>query len=121
MFNTCQMAHIGQKTRKVRHRYQEHIRYIRHNKPHSVYAQHILNNRHRYGPIDSSMSLLKHINKLSLLLPYEQLYIQTHQHHKQLISEQSRDEHNPIYQLIQDTFHMSLPTRLTNQYQPATE
>jgi len=31
-----------------------------------------------------------------MLPPYEQLYIQTHQHHKQLISEQSTGEHNPI-------------------------
>jgi len=55
------------------------------------------------------------------ILPYEQLCIQTHQDHKQLISEQSTCEHYPIYQLIHDTFHMSLPTRPTDQYPPATE
>jgi len=93
----------------------------RHNNPQSAYTQHILKNRHEYGPINNIMSLLKHINKTSLLLPYEQLYIQTHQHHKQLISEQSTGEHNPIYQLIHDTFLMSLPTRPTDQYPPATE
>jgi hypothetical protein len=66
------------------------------------------------------MSLLKHINKTTMLLPYEQLYIQTY-HHKQPISEQSTVERNSIYQLIHDTFHTSLPTRPTDQYPPATE
>ena len=67
------------------------------------------------------MRLLKHINKTSVLLPYEQLYIQTHQHHKQLISDQSAGEYNSIYHLNQDTFHTSLPMRPTNQYPPTTE
>jgi len=111
--NTCQMAYIGQTSRSLRQRYQEHVRYIRHNDPQSAYAQLILNNKHEYSPINSAITLLKHISKASLLLPYEQLYIQTHQ---QLISEQCTGEHNPIYRLINDTFHMSIPTRPTDQY-----
>jgi len=55
--------------------------------------------------------LLKQINKASLLLPYEQLYIQTYHQHKQLISKQYIGKHNPIYQLIHNTFNTSLPTR----------
>lgn len=96
-------------------------RYIGHNNPQSAYAQHILNNRHKYGPINNTVCLLKHINKTKVLLPYRQLYIQTHQHHKQLISEQSTGEHIPIYQLLHDTFHTSLATRPADQYPPATE
>jgi hypothetical protein len=77
---------------------------------------YILNNKHEYGPINNTMTLLKHINKASLLLPYEQLYIQTYHQHKQLISEQYIGEHNPIYQLIHNTFNLSLPTRPASQY-----
>jgi hypothetical protein len=55
--------------------YQEHIRYIKNNKPQSAYAMHILNNRHEYGPMQNTMNLLKQINKTKLLTPYEQLYI----------------------------------------------
>ena len=58
--NTCQKAYIGQISHNLRQRYQEHIRYIRHNNPQSAYAQHILNNKHEYGPIDNTMSLLNH-------------------------------------------------------------
>jgi len=42
----------------------EHVRYIRHNEPpQSAYALHIPNNKHEYGPINNTMTLLKHINK----------------------------------------------------------
>jgi hypothetical protein len=107
------MSYIGQTSRSLRQRYQEHIRYIRHNELQSSYAQHILNNKHEYGPINNTITLLKHINKTSLLLPYEQLDIHTYHQHKQLVSEQCTGKHNPIYQLIHDTLHMSLPTRRT--------
>jgi hypothetical protein len=48
------------------------------------------------------MELLKQINKTKFLIPYEQLYIQSHHHHKQLIPEQNSGEYNPMYQLIYD-------------------
>ena len=62
------------------------------------------------------MSLLKHINNISMLLTYEQLYIQKRQQHKQLILEQSTGEHNPLHQLIHETSHTSYPKRTTDQY-----
>jgi hypothetical protein len=37
---------------------------------------------------------------VNVLIPSEQLYIQSYYHHKQLIPEQHIGEHNPIYQLI---------------------
>jgi phosphoribulokinase len=73
--NTCQMPYIGQTSRGLKQRYREHVRYIRHNKPQSAYALHILNNKYEYDLINNTMTLLKHINKTSLLLPYEQLNI----------------------------------------------
>jgi hypothetical protein len=113
--NTCQMSYIGQTNRSLKQRYQEHIRYIRHNEPQSAYALHILNNMHEYSPINNTMTLLKHIKK-SLLLPHEQLYIKSYHQYKQLISEQYIGEHNPKYQQIPNTFNTSLPTRPTHQY-----
>jgi uncharacterized protein HemY len=100
----------------LKQRYQEHIRYIRHNELQSAYALHILNNNHEYDPMNSTMTFLKHINKKALLLPYEQLYIQSHHQHKQLSSEQYLGENNPVYQQIRNTINTSLPTRPTDQY-----
>ena len=114
--HTCQTACVGQTRRSVKQRYQEHIRYIKYHHPQSVYAQHILNNRHEFGPINETMSLLKQVNNNSLLLPYEQPYIQTHRLHNQLIPEQNTGEHNPIYQLFSDTPYTSLPLTQTDQY-----
>ena len=78
----------------------EHIRYIKQNDPQWAYALHILNNNHEFGPINTTVSLLKQITKTSLLLPYEQYYIQSHYYHKKLIPEQNTGENNPLCQLI---------------------
>ena len=110
------MSYIGQTSRSPRQRYQEPIRYIRHNEPQSAYAQHILNNKHEYSPINNTVTLVKHTNKTSLLLRYKQLHIQTSRQHNQRISEQLTGERNPIYHLIHYTFHTSLRTWPTDQY-----
>jgi hypothetical protein len=70
--NTYHKAYVGQTSRKLKSRYQEHIRYIK-NDPRSAYALHLLNNRHEYGNINDNMTLLIRINKTALLLPYEYL------------------------------------------------
>jgi hypothetical protein len=58
------------------------------------------------------MELLKQINETKFLMPYEQLYIQSHHYHKQLIPAQNSGEYNPIYQLVcdqQDMPHLTKP------------
>jgi hypothetical protein len=52
------------------------------------------------------MELLKQINKTKFLIPYEQLYIQSHHHNKQLIP-----EHNPMHRLVYDQQVMPHPTK----------
>jgi len=48
-------------------------------------------------------SLLKPLNNPSLLIPYEQYYIQTHYQEGKLIPEQSPGEINPLYQTAINT------------------
>ena len=62
------------------------------------------------------MTLLKYIDKTTLLMPYEQLYIRSYHHHKQLIPEQHISEHNRMFRLIYNLHNMSHPTWLTDQY-----
>jgi hypothetical protein len=62
------------------------------------------------------MELLKQINKTKFLIPYEQLYIQSHHHHKQLIPEQNSGEYNPMYQLVYDQQVTPHPTELPDLY-----
>jgi hypothetical protein len=42
----------------------------------------------------NTVELLKQINNTKYIIPYEQLYIQSHHRHKQLIPEQNRGEYN---------------------------
>ena len=65
------------------------------NDPQRAYAKHILHNRHEYGPIDKTMSLLKPISNTSLLTPYEQYYIYSFYKEGKLISEQSPSDPPP--------------------------
>ena len=117
--NTCKLAYVGQTSRSLKLRFQEHTRYIRHNNPQSAYAQHILHNRHEYGPIDHTMTILKPLNDTSLLTPYEQYYIQTLHQEGQLIPEQFAGGKNPLLQLAIDPAYT--PPEETNQTAPALQ
>jgi len=103
--NTCKQAHIGQTSRNLRQRYQEHIRYIRNNDPQSAYALHILIDQHEYGPMNDTVTLLKHEQKTPMLIPYEQPFIQTYHRNGLLvlIPEQHICDTNPLFQLIPHT------------------
>ena len=84
--------------------------YIKNDDPCSAYALHILNNRHEYGNINDTMTLLKPINKPHLLLLFEQIYIQTLYHNSELIPEQHPNEQNELFELLQHKHLTSQPT-----------
>jgi phosphoribulokinase len=90
---------MGQTSRNLKMRFQEHTRYIKNNDPRSSYALHTLNCGHEYGNINSTMTLLQQVNKPSLLLPYEQMFIQSLHHSNELITEQHPNEYNPMFEL----------------------
>ena len=82
----CHKSYVRQTSRNLKLRFQEHTRYIKNNDPRSSYALHVLNCRHEYGNINDTMTLLKQANKPSLLLPYEQMFIQSLHHSNELIT-----------------------------------
>jgi hypothetical protein len=98
--NTCQKPYVGQTSCNLNQRFREHVRYIKNNDPHCALALHILNCRHKYGNINDTMTLLKQINKPSLLLPFEQMYIQILHRNSELMPEQHPNEHNPMFELL---------------------
>jgi hypothetical protein len=105
----CSKIYVGRTSRNRRARHNEHTRYIKNNDPRSAYTLHILNNRHEYGNIEDTMTLLKGIDKQTLQLPTEQLYIQTLHNSKELISELIPNEPNPLFELIQIAHLTSQP------------
>jgi hypothetical protein len=115
--NTCQKAYVGQTSCNLHQRFREHMRYIKNNNPRSAYALHILNCRHEYGNINDTMTLLKQINKPSLLLPLEQMFIQILHRNNELMPEQHPNEHNPMFELLQHTHPPHTSYQLdSNQY-----
>ena len=112
---TCNKAYIGQTSRDMTQRYREHIRYIRNNDHQSAYAEHILRNIHEYGNLTETMTLLKPIHKISLLIPYEQLLTQTFHQNGNLIQEQHCYDQNPLFQLATPANLHDHPTH-TDQY-----
>jgi hypothetical protein len=73
--NTCNGVYVGQSHRAINVRYKEHIRYIRTNNPKSVYATHILENRHEYGTRESTLQLLQACQKGTRMDCWDALYI----------------------------------------------
>jgi hypothetical protein len=113
---TCQKSYVGQTNRNLKLRFQEYTRYIRNNDPRSAYAMQILNCAHEYGNINHTMTLLKPINKPSLLLLYEQMYIQVLHHNNYFVPEQHTYEHNPLFKLLQVTTSRDTTNSAGNQY-----
>jgi len=73
---TCNKAYIGQTSRNISLRFRKHIRYIKNNEPQPAYAQHILQNIHKYGTLADTMTLLKPLHDTAKLITYGQLFIQ---------------------------------------------
>jgi len=88
-----------QMSKNLRTHFQEHIRYIKTNNPQLAYAQHILHNQHEYGTLTKSMIQLKPLQHESMLLPVEQLHIQSLHHAGHLIPEQYPNDLNPLFHL----------------------
>jgi len=116
-------VYVGQTSRNLKSRFREHTQYIKNSDPRSAYALHILNCRHGHGNIDDTMTFLKQINTATLLLPYEQMYIQSFYHNNKLIPEQHLNEHNPMFDLLHSQIlHVvthSMPNPQSHAFQPA--
>ena len=82
-------------------------------------AQHILHNRHEYGPIDHTMTILKPLKDATLLTPYEEYFIQTLHQEDQLIPEQFAGGKNPLLHFAIDPAYTQLEE--TSQVSPVLQ
>ena len=98
--NTCNLQYIGQTGRNLKARYSEHCRYIKTNDPKSAYALYVLNNRHEYGPIETTMSLIRSCRKGSHMNTLENFYIQYYYQKDILIPEQQPGEHCILFNIV---------------------
>ena len=98
--NTFNLQYVGQTGRNLKARYLEHCRYIKSNDPKSAYALHILNNKHEYGTIYSTMTLIKTCKKGWRMNTLEKFYIQQFHQNGSLIREQQQGEENLLFKII---------------------
>ena len=84
-------------------RYKEHINQIRNCNPQSVYVNHILQNRHEFGPAETTLRHLKQCNKGGLMNCWEYKYIQQFQRAGRLITEQQTYDFNPLLTITPKT------------------
>jgi len=61
--HTCEISYIVKICTSLKARFSSHNRHKRTNNPKSAYALHILNNRHKYGSIQITMTLKKSCGK----------------------------------------------------------
>jgi hypothetical protein len=99
---TCKHSYVGQTSRNLNVRCQEHFIYIRNNDSDSVYGAHILNNIHQYGPISNNTSLIQQVKNGPSVKSFEPFYISLYSYNNKLSLEMCTAECNPIYQLMCD-------------------
>jgi hypothetical protein len=117
--NSCNRTHVGQSGRTITVRHKEHLRYIRNNNPTSAYAMHILHNRHKFGPVEETLKLLKPCTKGTKMNCWEALYMNTHHRQGLLILEQQVTDINPLFDLAitPHDLHTLLHTAVLNTTQ----
>jgi hypothetical protein len=71
----CSNSYVEQTGRSLGIRHKEHTKYIKTNNPVSVYALHILNNKHEYGNIEQTIELLNPCNKGVKINIWESFFI----------------------------------------------
>jgi len=53
-------------------RFQENIRYIRNNNPHSAFILHVLQNQQEYSQMNNIVTFIKPLNSRNMFISYEQ-------------------------------------------------
>ena len=67
-----------------------------------AYANHIIQNKHEFGPAETTLKLLKQCKKGSHMNCWEQKYIQEYHRSGKLIMEQQTYEYNPLFAIAQE-------------------
>jgi hypothetical protein len=111
--NKCNMQYVGQTGCNLKTRYIEHCRHIKSSDPKSAFAMHILNNKYEYGPINTTITLVKTFKKGWYINILENWYIQQLHQSGILIKVQQPAKQNLLFKIIKPTTsltHMQNPT-----------
>jgi hypothetical protein len=102
-------TYIRQSGRKIKPRFDEHIRYITYKNPKPTYARHILSNKHEFGPRHETLHLVRACNKGKSMTCSESDFLQYYRQQGLETDGQTVNEPNSLYSLLIDK-HLLPPT-----------
>ena len=108
----CKTKYVGQTRRSFCTRYSEHFWDFKHANYKSKYAQHLLENNHSIGPIDSIMEVLHPTSKGKLMDTIQRFYIYKITQENIQINDKNTSKPNIIFDMI---IREEAARQLTNQ------
>lgn len=108
---TCSKKYIGQTGRPFKTRFQEHFRDFKYKNNKSSFAQHLLENNHSIGPMETIMDTIHVTNKGRMMDTLEKFYIFRETRHDNQINDRLTVKPNVIFDVILNND----PTRGTGQ------
>jgi hypothetical protein len=108
----CKMKYMGQTGRSFHTRFAEHFRDFKYANHKSKFAQHLLENNHSIGPIDSIMEVLHTTRKGKLMDTLERFHIYNVTHENIQINDKNTPKPNIIFDTIirEEASRQSPPT-----------
>jgi hypothetical protein len=86
--------------RNFKARYKEHIKDIKNNRNNIGHAEHILNTRHSYGPIQDTMEIIKTIIKGPIMDTKEKYHIHKANQNGIQLNDTHMNSKNPIFDTL---------------------
>jgi hypothetical protein len=96
----CHMNYIGQSESSFHTRYSEHLRDYRHNTNKSKFAQHLTENKHSFGPIGETMTVLYKTGKGRLMDTIQRYYIYKETKNNNQINNKITVKPNVIFDML---------------------
>ena len=96
----CSTKYVGQKDRPFRLMFQQYFRDFKYANNQSKFAQHLVDNSHSIGPIESLMNVLNTTIKGRLLDTMERFYIYNETRKNNQINDKNTAKSNIIYETI---------------------
>ena len=94
------MKYVGQTSRSLRIRFQEHYRDFRHNNAKSKFATHVLENQHLIGKINDIMEILHITKEARAMDTTERYHIYKETKNRNQINDKNTVKPNSIYETI---------------------
>ena len=96
----CRMKYVGQIGRSFHTRFHEHFRDYKYANYKSKFAQHLLENNHSIGPIDSIMEILHHTKKRKSMDTIERFHIYEITRENIQINDKNTSKPNAVFDMV---------------------